>query len=118
MFDHIGRKIRMLARVVFLVGLVFSAVGMIGMWITGAGLGDHAGGFTIFIVGLLIGMVSCLASWMAGCVLTGFGQMVEDAEAIRRNTEDTQYAMESLRRMAEEYRRAEKRARQQEEEPQ
>ena len=106
MFDNIGRKIKMLASVLFLVGVAASGIGMIGMWITGAGLGDHVGGFTIFIVGLLIGAVGCLAAWAVGCVLTGFGQLLEDAEAIRRNTEDTQYCMENLRRMAEEYRRA------------
>ena len=116
MFDNIGRKIRRLAGIVFLVGLLASGICMIGMWITGVGLGDHAGGFTIFVVGLLIGAAGCLMSWIMGCVLTGFGQIVEDTEAIRRNTEDTQYAMESLRRMAEEQRRAGKRARQQEEE--
>ena len=115
MFDNIGRKIRRMAGIVFLVGIVASGVAMIGMWITGFGLGDHPGGFTIFIVGLVIGATGCLMSWIAGCVLTGFGQLVEDTEAIRHNTEDTQYAVESLRRMAEEYRRAEMRARQQEE---
>ena len=115
MFDNIGRKIKRMAGIVFLVGLLASGIGMIGMWITGVGLGDHAGGFTIFLVGLMIGAVGCFMSWIAGCVLTGFGQLVEDTEAIRHNTEDTQYAMESLRRMAEEQRRAGKRARQQEE---
>lgn len=115
MFDNIGRKIKGLARLVFLVGLLFSGIGMISMWITGMGLGDHAGGFTIFLVGFLIGAVGCLLSWIAGCMLTGFGQLVEDAEAIRHNTEDSQYCLENLRRMAEEYRRSELRARQQEE---
>ena len=115
MFDNIGRKIRRMAGIVFLVGIVASGVAMIGMWITGVGLGDHAGGFTIFLVGLLLGAAGFFMSWIAGCALTGFGQLVEDTEAIRHNTEDTQYAVESLRRMAEEYRRAEMRARQQEE---
>ena len=115
MFDNIGKKLRRMAGLVFLVGIVASGIGMIGMWITGVGLGDHAGGFTIFLVGLIIGAAGCLMSWIMGCMLTGFGQLVEDTEAIRRNAEDTQYALESLRRMAEEYRRAEKRARQQEE---
>ena len=59
MFDNIGRKIKRMAGIVFLVGLLASGICMIGMWITGVGLGDHAGGFTIFVVGLLIGMLFC-----------------------------------------------------------
>lgn len=115
MFDNIGNKLKGLARIVFLVGVVFSGIGMIGMWITGVGLGDHAGGFTIFLVGLFIGAIGCLLSWVLGCLLSGFGQLVDDTEAIRHNAEDTQYCMDSLRRMAEEYRRMSARARQQEE---
>ncbi len=115
MFDNIGRKIKGLARVVFLVVLVASGISMIGVWITGAGLGDSAGGFTIFIVGLLIGVVGTLCAWMAGCLLTGFGELIENSEAIRHNTEDAQYSLDNLRRMAEEYRRTGKRARQPEE---
>lgn len=115
MFDNIGSKIKGLARLVFLAGIVFSLIGMIGMWITGFGLGDHAGGFTIFLVGLLIGVIGFLCSWVAGCLLTGFGQLVDDTEVIRHNAEDTQYCMENLRRMAEEYRRTGLRSRQQEE---
>lgn len=118
MFDNIGRKLMGLARVVFLVGVVFSGIGMIGMWITGTGLGDHAGGFTIFVAGLLIGAIGCLCAWTLGCVLSGFGQLVEDAEAIRHNTEDSQYCLDNLRRVAEEYRRNGMRARQQQEEQQ
>ena len=114
MFDNIGMKLKGLARMVFLVGLVCSGIGMIGMWITGTGFRDNAGGFTIFLVGLLIGAVGCLLSWIAGCLISGFGQLVEDAQAIRHFTEDTQYGVENLRRMAEEYRRSSMRARQQE----
>lgn len=105
MFDNIGRKIRALARIVFFVGILGSGIGMLVMWITGGGLGNRVGGFTIFVTGLIIGLLGCLASWACGCVLYGFGQLVEDTEAIRQNTEDTQYCTESLRRMAEEYRR-------------
>lgn len=111
MLDNIGNRIKGLARLLFLVGVVCSGVGMIGMWITGTGLRDNAGGFTIFLVGLLIGAVGCLVSWTALCLISGFGQLVEDTQAIRHNAEDAQYCMENLRRMAEEFRRADKHAR-------
>ena len=94
--------------------LVFAGIGMIGMWITGAGLGENVGGFTIFVVGLLIGSVGVLCAWTAGCLLTGYAELIENSEAIRHNTEDAQYSLDNLRRMAEEYRRG-KRGRQQEE---
>lgn len=118
MFNNIGNRIKGLARLVLFVGLVCSGIGMIGMWITGTGLRDNAGGFTIFLVGLLIGAVGCLVSWVVGCLISGFGQLVEDTQIIRRNAEDAQYCMENLRRMAEEYRRSSLRVRQQEAEEQ
>ena len=110
MFEHIGRRIRALAWLVCLTGFVLSGIGMIGIWITGGGL-SASGGFSIFGVGLLTGLVGALLSWFIGCVTYGFGKLIEDTEAIRRYSEDTQYGVETLRRMGEEYRRVSQRNR-------
>lgn len=104
MFDHIGRRIRTLARVICLMGFVISGIAMISIWITGGGLSSR-GGFTIFGAGLLAGVAGALTSWILGSLAYGFGVLIEDVEAIRHFTEDTQYGVESLRRLGEEYRR-------------
>lgn len=104
MFDHIGRRIRTLARIICLAGFVVSGIAMIGIWITGGGL-SGSGGFAIFGAGLLAGVAGALCAWVFGCLAYGLGQLIEDTEAIRHFTEDTQYCAEELRRMGEEVRR-------------
>ncbi len=106
MFDNIAGKIRGAARLILLVGLVISLIAMIGIWITGGGLSGRGGGFTVFVYGLLAGALGCIGSWIMALYTYGFGQLIEDTEAIRHNTEDTQYSAEALRRMADERRRA------------
>ncbi|GEM_PF-1939538 len=108
MFDNIGGKLRGLAKLILLVGLVISVIGMIGVWITGGGLSGRGGGFTVFIYGLLAGALGALASWVTAIMTYGFGQLIEDTEAIRRNAEDAQYHLDALRRMGEERRRGTK----------
>ena len=104
MFDNIGGRIRTLARFICFAGLVISGIGMIAIWITGGGMAGR-GGFTIFVVGLMTGALGALASWVAGCLIFGFGQLIEDTRVLRQTCEDTQYCAESLRRMGEELRR-------------
>lgn len=110
MFEHIGSRIRILARIICLAGFVVSGIAMIGIWITGGGLNGR-GGFTIFFTGLLTGLLGGLIAWIMGTLAYGFGQLVEDAEAIRHCCEDTQYCADALRRMGEEQRRSGQRQR-------
>ena len=104
MFDNIGSKLRMLARILCLVGILISVIAMIGIWITGGGM-EGRGGFTIFTVVLLTGALGALTAWALGVMTYGFGQLVEDTQAIRRNTEDTSYHADAIRRLTEERRR-------------
>lgn len=108
MFDNIGAKLRSLGKLLLIVGIVFSGIAMIGMWITGGGLAERGGGFTVFLTGLMIGAVGCLMSLVMACLVYGFGQLVEDTQAIRHNTEDTQYSAEELRRIISAANRAHK----------
>ena len=106
MFDNIAGKIRGAARLILMVGLVISLIAMISIWITGGGLSGRGGGFTVFVYGLLAGALGCISSWVMALYTYGFGQLIEDTEAIRHNTEDTQYSADALRRMADERRRS------------
>ena len=84
MFDNIGGKIKILSRVIGLIGVVSSIIGMIGTWINGGFSRYGAGGFTIFLSGLLVGALGCLASWIGAFFSYGFGQLIGDTSAIRR----------------------------------
>ncbi|MBR1559287.1 MAG: hypothetical protein IJ646_03500 [Clostridia bacterium] len=109
MFENIGGKIRTLARLIFLIGVVLSGIAMISIWITGGG-SSGMGGFSVFLYGLLAGALGCLCSWVSALFTYGFGKLIEDTEAVRHNTEDTQYHADALRRMGEERRRDQKQA--------
>ena len=105
MFENIGSKIRGLARLILLVGVMLSAIAMIGIWITGGGLSGRMNGFMVFLFGLLMGALGCLCAWVGAILIYGFGQLIEDTETIRHNTEDLQYEAEALRHMMEDRRR-------------
>lgn len=105
MFDNIGSKIKGFAKLVCLVGVMASIIAMISFWITGGGASGISGGFSIFIFGLLTGALGCLAAWVGALLTYGFGQLLEDSEAIRHDMEDLQYCADELRRMGEERRR-------------
>ena len=106
MFDHIGSKLRGLAKLLCLVGILISVVAMITVWITGGGLSGRGSGFSVFVFGLLTGGLGSLASWVMALMTYGFGQLIEDTEAIRHDVEDLQYSADSLRRMGEARRRS------------
>ena len=73
MFDNIGGKIRGLAKVISILGIIASiAVGLLNVIFS-----DEVG-IIIIVVGMLI-------SWISGFFIYGFGQLIEDAQAIRKS---------------------------------
>ena len=71
MFSNIGGKIKTLAVVVCVLGSIVSFVVGVAMLAVGA------------VNGLLIILVGVLCSWIGTFSLYGFGQLIEDASAIR-----------------------------------
>ena len=78
MFDNIGGKIKKLAQVICWIGIVFSVISGIVLMVNG-GNGILTGLFTI--------IAGCLASWISSFFAYGFGQLIENTDAIRYNTE-------------------------------
>ena len=73
MFDNIGAKIRGLAKVISVLGIFASIV--IGL-------------FTVVVAdvaGIIVIIVGMIASWCAGFFIYGFGQLIEDTQAIRKS---------------------------------
>lgn len=69
MFDNIGGKIKILAKVLCWVGIIGFVLSAIYVWVTigryGVGLG-----FALFIIGPLV-------SWISSFLLYGFGELIE-----------------------------------------
>lgn len=69
MFDNIGSKIKTLAVVVCVIGMIGSAIGAIAMWANG-----------VFLGGLVILAVGCLTSWIGSFFTYGLGQLIENSD--------------------------------------
>jgi len=77
MFDHIGSKVKSLAKAVCWFGIVGSFLMAIATWIRGTYYNPTGlQGFVTLIVGSLV-------SWLGSLTLYAFGQLVEDVSALR-----------------------------------
>ena len=88
MFRNIGKKIKVLAKVLCWIGIVFSAImGILIMVIGPTALetavpnGSAFGGLAI-VSGLLVIIFGALFSWIGSFVLYGYGQLIDNSERI------------------------------------
>ncbi len=91
MFDNIGSKIMKLAKVICWIGIIGSVI--LGIATIGTGIsssrysyGSGSTGAAIF-AGILTIVLGCLLSWIGSFFTYGFGQLIENTDHIRRNTE-------------------------------
>ena len=90
MFKNIGKKIKTLTRVVFIIEcVVIIALGVIGIGMLIALRGEHysIGGIVLQIL-LVIAAVAAavILSWISSFVLYGFGELIDLAVSIEKNT--------------------------------
>lgn len=79
MFKNIGDKIKTLAEVICILGIISSfVIGCILMAIN----------LDFFLKGILTIVLGSLASWIGSFVLYGFGQLVDDVNFLRFNAEN------------------------------
>lgn len=71
MFDQIGEKIKTLAVVITILGIIVSCVAGIALCIRGA----------VFI-GILIVVIGSLTSWLGSFLLYGFGQLISNTDIL------------------------------------
>ena len=77
MYDNIGRKIKGLAIVVFIVEAIAAIIGGIALMIT---LDD------LILLGLLVLLFGPLVAWVSSWLLYGFGEIIDKLCDIERNT--------------------------------
>lgn len=75
MFNNVGSKIKLVARVVCWVGIVAAVLsGLIFMLNAAHGMG--------ILGGLLIMLLGALGSWISSLLIYGFGQLVENSDVL------------------------------------
>ena len=99
MFSNIGGKIKTLAKVLCWIGIAASLITGIAAISSGntavrvngsySNVSGTAAGIAVIIIG-------CLASWIGSFFAYGFGQLIEDTAAIRKNTEHKDWSQPSL----------------------
>ncbi len=77
MFDNIGSKIKMLAKVICWVGIIMSCLAGLIILINGD---DGAG------VGLVIMIMGSLTSWVCSFFAYGFGELIDRTTEVANNT--------------------------------
>lgn len=99
MYNNIGGKIKKLAVVICVLGMIASLIAAITIWAAGSslsrsssyygyssGYGYSFGGST-FLVGLLVLALGALGSWIGGFFMYGFGELIENSERTSAATE-------------------------------
>lgn len=89
MFENISKKIKGLAKVICFIGIalgVISGISIIGSYCADYDKSILAGLLLGVIYALLIGVIS----WVGSFTLYGYGQHIEDTQAIRKIIESEQ----------------------------
>lgn len=94
MFNNIGHKIQVLAKVLCWIGIICWVITGFALMAGSSSMTYRLNGEFVransgasVVVGILTIVVGVLVSWIGSFLLYGFGQLVEDAHAIRANTE-------------------------------
>ena len=85
MFNNIGHKIQVLAKVLCWIGIICWVITGLALMAGGSSMTYRLNGE--FVAGIMTIIVGVLVSWIGSFLLYGFGQLVEDTHAIRANTE-------------------------------
>lgn len=81
MFDNIGGKLKGLAKVTSVLGMIVSVITAIALFCTNSHYSPTIGlGFVVLIGG-------CVGSWVAGFFTYGFGELIEKQTTIADHLE-------------------------------
>ena len=94
-FDNIGKKIKILAFILCVLGMLSSLFGGIYKCLE---LGDHYATEDYAVLALLIIPFGCLLSWISAFTLYGFGELVDQTTKIRELLEDDEDDIEAKKK--------------------
>ena len=98
MFTNIGKKIKVLAKVLCWIGIIggiISGISLIAVGASGAGFSagyygssSFVGGGALIAVGVVMLILLPLLAWVSSFVLYGFGEMVDSTSDIKQSNEE------------------------------
>ena len=80
MFDNIGGKIKTLAVVICVIGMISSVIGGIVLWTQNSRYAPT------ILPGIIVIVAGCLGSWVGSFFTYGFGELIENTDRIVYNT--------------------------------
>lgn len=83
MYSNIGRKIKVVAEAVAIIGIIGSVIAGIVLMFSGLG---YFGNDVNVGIGFLILIAGPIASWINSIFIYGFGELIEKASEIAKNT--------------------------------
>lgn len=83
MFDDVGRKIKIVAKVLFWVGFAFA----ICVWIAFFGVGVVNSEIGYFFVSFFAAALYGVFAWINSLFIYGFGQLIENSDILREIAE-------------------------------
>ena len=90
MFEDIGKKLKDLAKVLFVLGCIASVIGAIALW----GQNNEYTPTILPGIGVLVGGLVC--AWISSAFVYGFGELIDRAGSIDRKLGGTGSAMSIL----------------------
>ena len=88
MFNNIGRKIKVTAKVFCWIGIIASVLGGVGM--IAVSLTGYAP-VTGILSGVGVALLGSLLSWVGSFLAVGFGELIENSAEIAANTRKSAY---------------------------
>ena len=93
MFDNIGRKIKTLAKIICWIGIIASVILAIIMF---ASAEESYNEETNIVLGFVYLIGGTLLSWIGSFFAYGFGELIEKATEIEKNTREKRMCAETL----------------------
>lgn len=76
MFDNIESKIKGIAKAVFVLGIIGSAIGAILLFVAAADA-PYGDGDALVVSGLVVLVVGSIGAYAVSCLMYGFGELIE-----------------------------------------
>ena len=91
MYTNVGAKVKALAKVICLLGIIGSVIMGITMIAGGSGMSVYYGNGNMMVIpGLLMIVLGSVLSWASSLALYAFGEMTDNVAAIKKRMEQSE----------------------------